>query len=175
MSKNGEKSKVHSYLANVISKRRIMSALALLALLLYSSLRPGGQNIVQAMGRSVDAVKSYLGIDAVPAKPRVEVPYDIEVEINTQNSVDAGSSPWRLDPVYVAQVFVSLEMSPGGIEGDYPIRYDDLSIISDDGVRAIIEVNDPDSPISRVYLERLVRQDSTGIWTVIGYDPAQKG
>jgi len=104
--------------------------------------------------------------------PMIKVPYDIEVEKNTQKSVDSGSSPWRLDPVYVAQVFVSLEMSPGGIEGDYPIDYDDLSILSNDGVNAIIEVNDPESPISRVYLERLVRQDDTGIWTVVGYDPA---
>jgi len=104
--------------------------------------------------------------------PMIKVPYEIEVEKNTQKSVDSGSSPWRLDPVYVAQVFVSLEMSPGGIEGDYPIDYDDLSILSNDGVNAIIEVNDPESPISRVYLERLVRQDDTGIWTVVGYDPA---
>lgn len=105
-------------------------------------------------------------------EPMIKVPYDIEVERNTQKSVDAGSSPWRLDPVYVAQVFVSLEISPGGIQGDYPIDYEDLGILSNDGVKAIIEVNAPDSPISRVYLERLVRQDSTGIWTVVGYDPA---
>ncbi|AUI35654.1 hypothetical protein CWI35_03175 [[Bacillus] caldolyticus] len=37
---------------------------------------------------------------------------------------------------------------------------------------AIVEVDAHNTPIKRVYLKRLIRQDATGIWTVVGYDPA---
>jgi hypothetical protein len=103
-------------------------------------------------------------------KPGVEVIVDIEVEKNDQQSVDTGSSPWKLDPSYVAQVFVSLEMSPGGITGDYPVKYEELKVIQNNGIEAVIEVLNEESPIKRVYLKKLVRQDTTGIWTVVGYD-----
>jgi len=95
------------------------------------------------------------------------------VEQNEQKSVDAGHSPWRLDPAYVAQVFVSLEMSPGGITGDYPIEYEGLEVVENSGVKVVVRVGGDKTPIRKVYLERLVRQDSTGIWTVVGYDPAE--
>jgi hypothetical protein len=106
-------------------------------------------------------------------KPQVEVPVNMEVEQNEQKSVDAGHSPWRLDPAYVAQVFVSLEMSPGGITGDYPIEYEGLEVVENSGVKVVVRVGGDKTPIRKVYLERLVRQDSTGIWTVVGYDPAE--
>ncbi|MED3717976.1 sigma-E factor regulatory protein RseB domain-containing protein [Geobacillus thermodenitrificans] len=106
------------------------------------------------------------------SKPKVNVPVDLEQEKNDQKSVDAGSSPWKLDPVFVAQVFVSLQMSPEGITGDYPIRYEDLRIVQNNGKEAVVEVNADNAPIKRVYLKRLIRQDATGIWTVVGYDPA---
>lgn len=106
-------------------------------------------------------------------KPEVEVSFDLAVEENTQKIVDGGSSPWRLDPVYTAQVFVSLEMSPEGIVGDYPIDLEDLTMVENTGTEAIVEVSGDDTPIRRVYLKRLVRQDSTGIWTVVGYDPVK--
>ena len=65
-----------------------------------------------------------------PTKPtEIEVPYDISVVENTQQSVDEGHSPWNLDPVFVAQVFASLQLSPEGIVGDYPIAYEDLKVI----------------------------------------------
>lgn len=111
--------------------------------------------------------------DVSSAKPAVEVPVDMTVEENEQKSVDAGHSPWRLDPAFVAQVFVSLKISPEGIIGDYPIKYDDLKIAQNTGNEAIIEVTDSKSPISKVYLKKLVRQDTTGIWTVVGYDQAK--
>ncbi|MGJ3222569.1 hypothetical protein [Geobacillus thermoleovorans] len=110
--------------------------------------------------------------DSFPFKPKVEVPVDLEREKNDQKNVDAGSSPWKLDPLFVAQVFVSLQMSPGGITGDYPIHYEDLRIIQNNGKEAIVEVDAHNTPIKRVYLKRLIRQDATGIWTVVGYDPA---
>jgi hypothetical protein len=47
--------------------------------------------------------------------PEIKVPYDISVVENTQKSVDEGHSPWNLDPIFVAQVFASLQLSPEGI------------------------------------------------------------
>ncbi|WP_040206008.1 LolA family protein [Neobacillus jeddahensis] len=106
-------------------------------------------------------------------KPQVTVPYDITVEENDQKSVDAGSSPWKLDPVFTTQVFVSLKISPQGISGDYPINSTELKIVKNDGKVAIVEVSGDKSPIKTVYLKRVVRQDATGIWTVVGYDPVE--
>lgn len=103
-------------------------------------------------------------------KPQVHVTVDLQVEENEQKSVDAGSSPWKLDPAFVAQVFVSLKMNPEGIIGEYPIQEKDLKILQNNGKNAIVEITRDITPIKRVYLQRLVRQDSTGIWTVVGYD-----
>lgn len=111
------------------------------------------------------------GDEKTPDKPQIEVPVDLEIEENDQKSVDAGHSPWKLDPVYVAQVFVSLKISPEGIQGDYPVQYEDIKVVKNDGVNAVVEVSSDTTPIRRVYLKRLIRQDSTGIWTVVGYDP----
>jgi len=110
-------------------------------------------------------------LDEQPSKPQIEVPVDLEVEGNDQKSVDAGSSPWKLDPAFVTQIFVSLQISPEGITGDYPIQYEDLKVTQNTGNEAVIEVGGDKIPIKRVYLKRLIRQDSTGIWTVVGYDP----
>ena len=103
-------------------------------------------------------------------QPQIEVPYDMEVEENEQKSVDAGHSPWRLDPAFVAQVFANLLLSPGGIEGDYEIPYEDIEIIKKNGVKAVAKIENEKSIAEYVHLERLVRQDETGIWTVVGYD-----
>ena len=103
--------------------------------------------------------------------PKVEVPFDLKVEENSQKSVDEGHSPWRLDPVFVAQVFVSLKISPEGIKGDYPIKYEELKVLKENEKEAAVEVTVSKTPIKRVYLKRLIRQDDTGIWTVVGYDP----
>ena len=102
--------------------------------------------------------------------PEIKVPYDISVVENTQQSVDDGHSPWNLDPVFVAQVFASLQLSPEGIVGDYPIDYEDLKVIKQTNSDAIVKVNSDKSAIAKIYLKRLVRQDPTGIWTVVGYD-----
>lgn len=111
--------------------------------------------------------------DEFATNPQVEVPVDLIMEENEQKSVDAGSSPWKLDAAFVAQVFISLKMNPEGITGEYPIQSQDLNIIQNTGSNAIIEVTSDISPIKRVYLQRIIRQDSTGIWTVVGYDPLQ--
>lgn len=120
-------------------------------------------------------VKALTGKKAVLSKskeniPQVKVDYDIKTEEQTQKGVDAGHQPWRLDPAFVAQVFTSLLISPEGITGDYPIPYEDFKIITNNGSSVVIEVDNKKSPVSKVYLKQLVRQDSTGIWTVVGYD-----
>lgn len=107
-------------------------------------------------------------------KPQIEVPFDLAVEEHSQLSVDEGHSPWRLDPAFVAQVFVSLLISPEGIQGDYPIRYEDIKITQKTDKDAIALICGYMAPASRVYLKRLVRQDSTGIWTVVGYDQVKR-
>ncbi|APM39027.1 LolA family protein [Clostridium kluyveri] len=104
-------------------------------------------------------------------KPQIEVPVDLKVEEQEQRNVDVGHSPWKLDPVFVAQVFASLKISPEGIQGEYPIKYEELKMIENTGKEAIVEVGGDKTTIKRVYLKRLIREDNTGIWTVVGYDP----
>lgn len=112
------------------------------------------------------------GASAPPgAQWKVAVPYDLEQEKNSQKSVDEGHSPWRLDAAFVAQVFVSLQVSPGGIVGDYPIPYEDFKVTQQNDSDAVVEVNSDKSPTAKVYLKRLARQEEGGIWTVVGYDP----
>ena len=110
--------------------------------------------------------------EKVSFKPQIEVPVDLKVEESDQKNADAGSSPWKLDPAFVAQVFVSLKIYPAGIQDEYPIKMEELKIVQNTGVDAVVELNKDNSNIERVYLKRLVRQDSTGIWTVVGYDLA---
>lgn len=80
-----------------------------------------------------------------------------------------GSSPWQLDPLQVAVTFVNLEVSPEGIQGEPEIPFSAFKVVENNGVQARVEV--AEGPVKQVYLERLVRQDETGIWTVVGYDP----
>ncbi|CAB1241170.1 LolA family protein [Clostridium sp. HV4-5-A1G] len=105
------------------------------------------------------------------AKPEVKVPVDLKIEQAEQKNADRGHSPWKLDPVFTSQVFVSLKISPEGIQGDYPIKYEELNVLKNTGIDAVVEVGGKNTPIRKVYLKKLIRQDSTGIWTVVGYDP----
>jgi outer membrane lipoprotein-sorting protein len=106
-------------------------------------------------------------------KAQVKVTADLEVEKGAQKNADSGHSPWKLDPAFVAQVFVSLKISPEGITGDYPIKYEEIKILINNGKEAVMEINGAKTPVKKVYLKRIVRQDNTGIWTVVGYDPAK--
>lgn len=115
---------------------------------------------------SVSAKKESSG------KPQVEVPVNLDVEKGDQKNTDAGSSPWKLDSVFVTQVFVSLKISPEGIQGDYPIKTEELKLMKSTEKEAIVEVSSSKTNIKKIYLKRLVKQDNTGIWTVIGYDSA---
>lgn len=103
-------------------------------------------------------------------KPQVEVKVDLELEKHNQKSVDEGHSPWRLDPLFTVQVFTSLHLFPEGIVGEFPIEYENLKLISSNNEFSIVQVNDINTNINMVYLKKLIRQDATGIWTVVGYD-----
>nr|WP_286905531.1 hypothetical protein [Clostridium sp. UBA1652] len=103
-------------------------------------------------------------------EPQIKIPINLEIEKEAQKSVEEGHSPWKLDPVFVAQVFVSLQVSPEGITGDYPIKDKELKIIQSSEMETIVEVNSNKTKIKKVYLKKLIKQDSTGIWTVVGYD-----
>lgn len=126
-----------------------------------------------AEGVSGGEVVIPIKAEATKQKPAIDVPVDLEAEENDQRSVDAGHSPWKLDPVFVAQVFASLLLSPEGITGDYPIPYEDIKMIENNGIEAKVRIDNEKSVAEYVYLKRLIRQDDTGIWTVIGYDPAK--
>ncbi len=109
-----------------------------------------------------------------PMKPQIDVPVDMKIVKNEQESVDQGHSPWMLDPAYVAQVFVSQIISPEGIKGEYPIPYEDVEILYNSDENTIAKINGSTTPVRRVYMKRLIRQDKTGIWTVVGYDPVEQ-
>lgn len=116
---------------------------------------------------SLDLGEVQLSLDNTNIfKPQIEVAVDLEVEKNDQKSVDAGHSPWKLDPAFVAQVFVSLLISPEGIVGDYPIKEEDLNIIYNTGVEAIVEVSGDKTPVKKVYLKRLIRQYAWPIFSL---------
>ena len=108
-------------------------------------------------------------VECVMSQCFIPVAIDIKKIENEQKSVDAGHSPWKLDPKFVAQVFVSLLIHPEGISGDYPINYDNLKVVQYNGIQSIVKINDENSPVSFVYLERIIRPDNTGIWTIIAY------
>ncbi len=99
-----------------------------------------------------------------------KVPVDLEIVKANQQQVDRGSSPWQLDPKQVALTFVNLKVSPEGIIGEPKIQAESFKLTVNNGIESVVEV--ADGPIKKVYLKRLVRQDDTGIWTVMGYDPS---
>jgi hypothetical protein len=102
-------------------------------------------------------------------QPSIPVEVDMEVVKNNQHQVDAGSSPWQLDPMQVAFTFAALQISPEGIKGEPPLDYKTLELVENNGQDAVIEISE--GPIKTIYVKRLIRQDTSGIWTVVGYDP----
>ncbi|MBM7871309.1 hypothetical protein JOC70_002807 [Clostridium pascui] len=151
-----------------------VAVISTLSIILNTIVPIGKTNIayaVESIKTLTSSIADQSSVGEFADNPQVKVPVDLEREKNNQKSVDAGHSPWKLDPVFVTQVFVSLKISPEGIQGDYPIKYENLKIVKNTEKEAIVEVLGDTAPIRRVYLQRLVRQDSTGIWTVVGYDP----
>ncbi|TGE31011.1 sigma-E factor regulatory protein RseB domain-containing protein [Desulfosporosinus sp. Sb-LF] len=105
----------------------------------------------------------------LPNQPTVKVEVDMEIVKRNQQQVDAGSSPWQLDPVQVAFTFAITQISPGGITGNPSINFNSLDITSNNGTEAVIQFSE--GPIKTVYVKRLVRHAQSGIWAAIGYDP----
>ena len=60
-------------------------------------------------------------------------------------------------------------VTPEGIVVKFDYTYGFFEVESNNGAVAVVKVSE--GPIAKVYLERLIRQDETGIWTVVGYDP----
>ncbi len=102
-------------------------------------------------------------------QPMIKVNVDLEIVKRNQQQVDAGSSPWQLDPAQVAFTFAATQISPQGIKGEPPINFDSLKIVSNTGTEAVVQLTK--APIKTVYVKRLIRQDQSGIWTAVGYDP----
>lgn len=109
------------------------------------------------------------GQEGLTDQAQVKVPVDMEIAKADQQQVDGGHVPWQLDPVFVATVFVNLQVIPQGIQGEPEIPEGTFTLAVNNGVEAVVDVSE--GPIKKVYLKRLVRQDETGIWSVVGYDP----
>ncbi len=103
------------------------------------------------------------------SKAQVKVAVDMDIAKADQQQVDRGSSPWQLDPLQVALTFVNLKVTPEGIQGEPKIPFSAFKVTANNGVQTVVEVTG--GPIKQVYLERLIRQDETVIWSVVGYDP----
>ncbi len=128
----------------------------------------GPKRIELARQIAKDLTLSDTG-ESLSARAQIKVPVDIEIAKADQQQVDGGHSPWQLDPLYVAFTFVNLKVSPEGIKGEGEIPESSLKTTANNGIEAIVKVNV--GPVKHVYLKRIVRQNDTGIWSVIGYDP----
>jgi hypothetical protein len=130
--------------------------------------RQGGLEItVQGPRRLELAVQFAPDFELPPAgtdlvsRAQVRVQVDLEIAARNQEQVDGGHSPWQIDPSMVAMQFVNLEA--GNVE------HGEFTVTENTGVEAIVEVEF--GSIKTVYLQKLVRQDESGIWSVVGYDP----
>ena len=92
-----------------------------------------------------------LGNQALPNQPSVKVDIDMDVVRRNQQQVDAGSSPWQIDPRQVAFTFAILQISPKGINGDPPIDYASLTISTNTGTDTIIQISE--GPVKTVYIK----------------------
>ncbi len=99
----------------------------------------------------------------------VKIPVDMDIVRADQQQVDGGHTPWQLDPLQVSLTFVNLLITPEGITGEPTIPYGSFKLKANNGAEAVVTVGA--GPVKQVYLKRLIRQDETGIWSVVGYDP----
>lgn len=137
--------------------------------------RQKGLEIQAQGGRRVELARQIATDLAMPdngnnlVNPIIKVPVDMEIIKADQQQVDRGSSPWQLDPLQVAFTFVNLKVTPNGIQGEPLIPFSNFKLAANNGDQSVIDV--AQGPIKKVYLERLIRKDETGIWSVVGYDP----
>lgn len=128
----------------------------------------GAQRMILAAQIAADLTIPSTDQD-LASKAQVKVAVEREVVEADQKQVDRGSSPWQLDPLQVSLTFVNLKVTPEGIQGEPEIPMSSFTLAVNNSVEAVVEV--AAGPIKCVYLKRLVRQDETGIWSVVGYDP----
>ncbi|MEN6327523.1 MAG: hypothetical protein ABFD18_15125, partial [Syntrophomonas sp.] len=128
----------------------------------------GQRRLVLARQIAKDLIIPDAGQNLI-SKAQIKVPVDVKIVQANQQQVDRGSSPWQLDPLQVAFTFANLKLSPGGIQGEPELPMAYFKLAENTGVEASVEVKS--GPVKQVYLKRLVRQDETGIWSVVGYDP----
>ncbi|MGI6632806.1 MAG: LolA family protein [Bacillota bacterium] len=95
------------------------------------------------------------------SRAQVKVEVDLEIAARDQEQVDGGHRPWQIDPSMVAMQFVNLN-GEGSDHGEF-------AVTENTGVQAVVEVES--GSIKTVYLKKLIRQDESGIWSVVGYDP----
>ena len=129
----------------------------ILILITLNTLNTNPEQIAVINNIKVVRVSFTSSDNSVSENPKIKVPFDLNIEKASQKSVDAGHSPWRLDPAFVAQVFVSLKISPQGIQGDYPISYESFKVVKSNKKEAIVEVRSTKTPIKKVYLKRLIK------------------
>ncbi len=96
---------------------------------------------------------------------KVTVPVNLEQVKNEQQQVDGGHSPWNLDPVQVSLVFINTELA-----AKPEVAFEGIKVELNTGSQAVCTVKN--GPVTKVYLKRAVRQDESGIWSVVGYDPS---
>jgi hypothetical protein len=95
-----------------------------------------------------------------PQQPAEKVEVSLETEQNNQRQVDEGHSPYQVSAIMVANAFI--------LSREIPTDMDAFNLAYDTVTHAVVDI--PTGPISKVYLQRLIRQDEAGIWTVVGYD-----
>ena len=134
-----------------------------------SEIQVEGERRVELAKQIAGNLTLPQGQEGLTDQAQVKVPVDMEVAKADQQQVDGGHVPWQLDPVFVATVFVNLQVTPQGIQGEPEIPEGAFTLAVNNGVEAVVDVSE--GPIKKVYLKRLVRQDETGIWSVVGYDP----
>jgi outer membrane lipoprotein-sorting protein len=123
----------------------------------------GPRRLELAVQLAPDFELPSAGADLV-SRAQVKVQVDLEIAARNQEQVDGGHMPWQVDPSMVAMQFVNLET--GGVEQG---EYGEFTVTDNTGAQAIVEVEF--GSIKTVYLQRLVRQDESGVWSVVGYDP----
>jgi hypothetical protein len=85
-------------------------------------------------------------------------PVDTIAEQSLQKEVDSGHQPWRFDPIEVAYSVI-----PDSIKGQVII--DSLRLVSETNNEAIVCFQS--NRFYQIRLQRIVRIDSTGMWTPI--------
>lgn len=114
-------------------------------------------------GKEVDLVSHEDSEFLTP--PQIAVPLDLEEVRFEQRQVDEGHKVGKLNAVQVAKEFLSEYTSPDIMQTI--IAYE---LVQFNEKVTVIKIVGGSSDISRVYLKRMVRQDDTGIWSVVGYD-----